>query len=58
MIDPLKQVAGIGVVKNELVVSLGRMNPDTSIEVFANKCFANTNKGFSDLVIWVGKIMS
>jgi hypothetical protein len=36
MINPLKQVAGIDVAKNELVVSLGRMNPDTTIEVFAN----------------------
>lgn len=58
MINPLKQVAGIDVAKNELVVSLGRMNPDTSIEVFANKCFANTPKGFSDLLIWIGKMMS
>ena len=58
MINPLKQVAGVDVAKNELVVSLGRMNPDTSIEVFANKCFANTNKGFSDLMTWVAKMMS
>ncbi len=58
MIKPLKQVAGIDVAKNELVVSLGRMNPDTTIEVFANKCFANTNKGFSDLMTWVTKMMS
>jgi transposase len=58
MIKPLKQVAGIDVAKNELVVSLGRMNPDTSIEVFANKCFANTLKGFSDLLTWVAKMMS
>jgi transposase len=58
MINPLKQVAGIDVAKNELVVSLGRMNPDTSIEVFANKCFANTAKGFADLMDWVAKMMS
>lgn len=55
---PLKQVAGIDVAKNELVVSLGRMNADTSIEVFSNKCFANSNKGFSDLTTWVAKMMS
>jgi transposase len=58
MINPLKQVAGIDVAKNELVVSLGRMNHDTIIEVFANKCFANTPKGFSDLLAWVAKMMS
>jgi transposase len=34
------------------------MNPDTSIEVFANKCFANTAKGFADLMDWVAKMMS
>jgi hypothetical protein len=39
-------------------LSLGRMNPDTSIGVFANKCFANTPKGFSNLFIWVDKMMT
>jgi len=52
MINPLTQVAGIDGAKNELVVSIGRMNFDTSIEVFANKCFPNTPKGFADLTAW------
>lgn len=57
MINPLKQVVGIDVAKNELVVSLGKMNADTSTEVFANKCFPNNPKGFADLTIWVSKMM-
>lgn len=57
MINPLKQVAGIDVAKNELVVSLGRMNADTSVDVFANKCFPNNSKGFSELINWVSKMM-
>lgn len=56
MIKPLKQVAGIDVAENELVVSLGRMKPNTIIEVFANKCFANINKGFSDLMSLVALV--
>lgn len=57
-INPLKQVASIDVAKYELVVSLERMNPDTSIEVFANRCFDNAPKSFSDLLIWVSKMVS
>lgn len=52
----VKQVAGIDVAKDELVVCLGRMQNDWSPELYAAKTFPNTAKGFSGLVDWVGKL--
>lgn len=51
----LKQVAGIDVAQKELVVCLGRMYNDLSIEVGASKTFSNNNSGFMALVSWVAK---
>lgn len=51
----LKQVVGIDVAQQELVVSLGRMNCDTGVELYGYKVFANTAKGFSSLISWVDK---
>jgi transposase len=56
MTNIVKQTAGIDVAQNELVVSLGRMNHDTGIDIFAFKTFANNTKGFNDLVTWVNKM--
>ncbi len=56
MTKPLKQTAGIDVAKHELVVSLGRMNPDTTVELFACKAFTNNIKGFNNLIAWVNKL--
>lgn len=58
MTEPLKQTVGIDVSKDELVVSLARMNQDTSVEVFTCKTFSNNNKGFGALVSWVAKLMN
>jgi transposase len=52
----VKQVVGIDVAKNELVVCLGRMNEDWDQELHAHKTFANTLKGFVALVQWVKKV--
>ena len=52
----VKQAVGIGVAQKELVVSLGRMYDDWTLEVFAHKTFRNTEKGFNSLVIWVKKL--
>jgi transposase len=52
----LKQVAGIDVAQQELVVSLGRMYDDLSPEIYANKSFGNTDKGFEDLIQWIDKV--
>jgi len=52
----VKQVMGIDVAQKELVVSLGRMYDDWTPEVYANKTFPNTQKGFMTLAIWVKKL--
>src|SRR5260370_9979690 len=52
----VKQVVGIDVAQNELVVSLGRMYEDVALEIHAYKTFRNTTKGFSDLIGWVNKL--
>ncbi len=50
-----KQVTGIDVAKDELVVCLGRIYENFSTELFAHKVFPNTRKGFESLVNWVEK---
>lgn len=52
----VKQVAGVDVAKDELVVCLGRMQDDWSPELYAAKTFPNTAKGFGALAEWVGKL--
>lgn len=52
----VKQTAGIDVAQKELVVSLGRMYDDFTVEIYAYKTFRNTTKGFSDLILWVKKL--
>jgi transposase len=56
MINIVKQAAGIDVAQNELVVSLGRMDHDTGINIFAFKTFPNNAKGFNNLITWVNKL--
>jgi transposase len=51
----VKQVAGIDVAKNELVVCLGRMHDDWTPELYAYKTFANTAKGIENLGVWTDK---
>ena len=52
----LKQVLGIDVSQKELVVCLGRMNSDLSLDLYATKTFANNPKGFDQLVSWRSKM--
>lgn len=52
----LKQVAGIDVAQNELVVSVGRLKGDLTSEIYGYKTFTNTPKGFKELIEWVKKI--
>jgi transposase len=49
----LKQVAGIDVAKDELVVCLGRVYEDLSQDLFARKVFVNDNKGIAALRQWI-----
>lgn len=49
----VKQVAGIDVAQKELVITLGRMHDDFSIELFGYKVFKNSSSGIKSLVNWV-----
>ncbi|RZM24268.1 MAG: IS110 family transposase [Pedobacter sp.] len=51
----LKQVAGIDVAQNELVVSLGRIDHELTVDIFDYKVFKNNVKGFKELVKWAEK---
>jgi transposase len=53
----VKQVAGIDVAQKELVVTLGRMYDNWEPELYGNKTFPNTQKGFLLLIAWVKKLM-
>jgi transposase len=52
----VKQVVGIDVAQEELVVCLGRMHDDWHAELYARKSFENNKKGFPALVSWVKKL--
>ena len=51
----LKQVAGIDVAQNELVVSLGRVDQSLCKDIYAYKTFANKQSGFAALLVWIKK---
>jgi len=57
MKEIVKQVAGIDVAQNELVVHLGKMYDDWNPELIASKNFTNDKKGFESLLLWVKKLM-
>ena len=52
----LKQVVGIDVAQDELVICLGKMYDDLTTELVAHKTFINKAKGFTALVDWVAKL--
>lgn len=51
----VKQVVGIDVAQDELVVQWGIMGDDLELELNASKTFSNTPQGFTDLTVWVNK---
>lgn len=53
----LKQVCGIDVAQKELVVAFGQMYDDLSTKVLCHKTFANSQKGFEQLLQWVKKLI-
>ena len=55
MREIVKQVAAIDVDQKLLVTTLGRMYDDWSPELYAQKTFANTQKGFEVFLAWVKK---
>ena len=52
----IKQVLGIDVAQDELVVCLRKMYDDWTSELVAHKTFSNTAKGFAELLAWVMKL--
>lgn len=52
----VKQVVGIDVAQDELVVCIGRMYEDLTLELYSHKTLANTAKGFGLLTDWVAKL--
>jgi transposase len=49
----LKETLGVDVAQKELVVSLGRMYDDLSVEIYAYKVFKNNDSGIVALLKWV-----
>ena len=54
--EVLKQVLGVDVAKDELVVSFGVIKDDFSKEIIQFNIFENNSKGFKLLIKWVHKI--
>jgi transposase len=52
----VKQVVGIDVAQDELVVHFGSMYDDWSPQIVASKTFSNYKKGFEELIVWVKKL--
>jgi transposase len=52
----VKQVAGIDVAQQELVVSFGQLDEPLSIGAFSTRVFANSTKGFKELLEWSGQL--
>ncbi|OGU61142.1 MAG: IS110 family transposase [Ignavibacteria bacterium GWF2_33_9] len=52
----VKQVLGVDVAQKELVATLGRMNDDFSIELYAYCVFKNNETGIAALLKWVKKL--
>jgi transposase len=53
----LKQVVGVDVAQKELVVTIGKLLDDLSIDLFSYKVFKNNEKGFTALIEWVSKLV-
>lgn len=52
----VKQVLGVDVAQKELVVCLGRIYDDLTLELYSHGTFANTKKGFVAMIKWVKKL--
>jgi transposase len=49
----LKQVLGVDVAQKELVVTLGKMYDDLTLDLYAYKVFKNNKTGFAALLKWL-----
>jgi transposase len=53
----LKQVLGVDVAQKELVVTLGKMYDDLTLDLYAYKVFKNNKTGFAALLKWLKPII-
>jgi len=53
----LKQVLGVDVAQKELVVTLGRMFNDLSVDLYAYKVFKNNKNNFASLLKWLDSLI-
>jgi len=53
----LKQVLGVDVAQKELVVTLGRMFNDLTIDLYAYKVFKNNKTGIMSLLKWIKSLI-
>ena len=53
----LKQVLGVDVAQKELVVTLGKMYNDFTLDLYAYKVFKNNKTGFAALLKWLKPII-
>ena len=53
----LKHVLGVDVAQKELVVTLGKMYEDFSINLYAYKVFKNSESGFTALTSWIKRLL-
>lgn len=53
----LKHVLGVDVAQKELVVTLGKMYEDFSINLYAYKVFRNSESGFVALTNWIKRLL-
>src|ERR1700754_2962958 len=51
----LKQVLGVDVAQKELVVTLGKISEDQTIDLYLRREFANRETGFVALLKWLAK---
>ena len=51
----LKQILGVDVAQKELVVTLGRIDEDLSVELYSYRVFRNSETGFVALLKWLIK---
>ncbi|WP_256935261.1 hypothetical protein [Olleya sp. HaHaR_3_96] len=54
----LKQVLGVDVAQKELVVTLGKMYNDFTLDLYAYKVFKNNKIGFAALLKWLDPIIN
>ena len=54
----LKQVLGVDVAQKELVVTLGKMHNDFTLDLYAHKVFKNNKTGFTDLLKWLNPLIN